>query len=233
MKKRVLILLWLLGGGAFLTAAYNLAYPWHEYRYRLTVEMNFDGQVVRKSEVYDIRHSWSPLYKMGTLGFRYSRHEVRGEAILFEIDGASPVIITMAGISGGKNPSNIIRLAEEMLDVYWDSPVLQESMKEGVRKVVPKSKLPFMVTFVDVRDPQSIRMLSPEEKHEVAPGRFVKVENAWIDMTLDYPDAFTIAQHLPWITAYEEWRPITTLPEIGYDVMVRYFIAKEFVDAIR
>lgn len=230
MKKLGIILLVC----ALLTVAYNLAYPWHEHRFRLTVEMNIDGQVVRNSEIYDIRRSWSPLRDAATLGFSNLIQQVRGEAILFEIDGAGPVIFTMAGISGGKNPTNVIWLAEEMLDVHWDSPILQQSMKDGVRRSVPKNKLPFIVTFADVRDPQSIRVLSPEGKIEVGPSRFVEIQNAWIDMTLDYPDAFTITQHLPWIAGYkEEWRSIKTFPEIGYGAMVKDFIAKEFVDATR
>ena len=232
MKKLGLAIVAVISCGIALYAAYNLANPWHEHRFRLTGALEIDGAVVSKSEVYDIRWANSPYLDYGTLGFRGQRREMRGEALYFDTGVNTSVVVTMGGeLNNPAGPNHVIGLAEEILRVDWDSPVLQESMSKGRPMAVPPKILPLTVVFDDSRDPETMRIVATDQEIPVKTGQKVRIQEAWLEMTMDYPGEFTLETELPWLKAYAERRMIREFVYYQTFGRRRDFIAKEFIDA--
>ena len=177
---------------------YNLANPWHTYRYRLTVDLDVDGKSLSQSKIYQISKADSPLRKYFAFESGTEIRDVEGEALYFDL-GAKPLVITLSGPSDSKGPTSVVVLAQHMLKVNdWNSPVLQEAMKKGTKVSVPIDKLPWMITFDDPADPNSVRLIDPDNLSAVF-GRNVSVSSASLEMTTKRPSKIEIFQHLPWL----------------------------------
>jgi hypothetical protein len=188
---------------------YSITYSWHVYRYELTVDLDIDGETVSKSGIYEVRRAETPLRQYLLLGAPTAGQEtvVRGEAIHFDLGRGNLLLVTMSGSNGPKNRQALSVLAQQILGVRdWKSPVMQEAMQRGTKKPVPPELLPWMITFDDPNDPDSLRVVDPDNLSEIF-GRDVSVKSAWLQMTEERSDDFSLIQKLPWLDTIDRSFP--------------------------
>ncbi|WP_156137610.1 hypothetical protein [Methyloceanibacter caenitepidi] len=181
---------------------YSIAFPWHVYRYKLTVDLDVDGETISKSEIYEVRNAKTPLKRFFTLGSPTAgqEHEVFGEAIDFDIGGRH-LLITMKGGSDLQGPFGSLLLAQRMLGInVWWSPELRRAMEQGIKKAVPIDALPIMVTFDDPSEPNSLSIVDRDQLSAEF-GRSVSIKSASLQMTTDRPGPFDLPRVLTWLSS--------------------------------
>jgi hypothetical protein len=192
---RVVLLLILLGG--FLL--YSLAYPTGTLRYRMTVEIELDGQMYSGSGVLEARF-W-PKSKW-TLSGGGIGTDTKGEAVVLEQEGDDDIVLVLLTGSSSREvggfhmtPSAIpvekFNLAPSIGSM--EISTIKSLGSIDARAELSTSDLPFLVLFEDPNNPASAIGLTPS--------RF-KLHRATIETT---DDAITnvIDRHLPWVTEFE------------------------------
>ena len=81
-------------GIAFVVVAvgvilYKISYPSYSYRYRMTVNVEVDGQIRSSSSVIEARVSKQPVFLPGVNPLQYSE---RGEAVFVDLGGQNNIV---------------------------------------------------------------------------------------------------------------------------------------------
>lgn len=182
---------------------YSLADPWHTYSFRLTVNLNVDGETVSKSEVYQAWTAETPLQRfLLGVGPLY-RQEVIGEAIYFDI-GQRPFVVTMAAYSQGGVSTVVLppALLGAHAGDWWASPKFAEAIADKLDISVPLERLPDFITFLRPQDPNSLRLvdrdsLSGPYRHKVA------FSSASLAFTSEPPGRFSLLKHFAWLRSID------------------------------
>ncbi|ODR97189.1 hypothetical protein AUC70_13080 [Methyloceanibacter stevinii] len=183
--------------------AYGLAYPWHTYSFRLTVNLDVDGEVVSRSEIYQVWSAETPLQRILLgVGPQY-RQEIIGEAIYFDI-GQRPLVVTMAAINQG-GVSTVV-LAPALLGAHaggwWASPKFAEAIADKLAISVSLERLPDFITFLRPQDPNSLRLVDRDSlsglyRHKVA------FSSASLVFTSERPGPFNLLKHFAWLRSID------------------------------
>ena len=185
----------------FYIIFHNLSNPWFIYRFRLTVELDNNGTILSGSEVYEVAQAETPFTYFW--GGSTSDVQVTGEAIDFELNG-KPLFVTLTGSANRDYELNIRNIAQTLLKLSWDSPMLQQAMKDKVIVDIPLKNIPVMVTFEDIKDPQTATIVYPARLFDGLYGPNVSVKRAWLAMTTETPGEFTSDPRLPWLSGLGE-----------------------------
>ena len=142
--------------------------PSLDYRYRMTVEVETPQGVRSSSNVIEARWLddrytwWQPP------DARNLRMEAIGDAVFVDLGQGRHVVATLAlGPNEGED-RGIETIVPDSLGISWfgDFEVLRAAVETAlVNKtlgVVPRASLPQLVTFADVNDPSSGRVLHPD-----------------------------------------------------------------------
>lgn len=184
MKRGCLTALVVLGviiGGIVLW--YKSSFPTYTYRYRIIVNVDTPDGVRSASSVIEVRIQTQP--KVGDVGAYY--HHVRGEAVFVDLGNGKNIIALLAGGPNGSYvdyPQYVVPghfgggYSDEILRGYvnltggWALPLNE-----------PK-RLPTFVTFTDLNDPLSARVVPPNQFESVfGPG--TRLRDVTIEMTKD------------------------------------------------
>jgi hypothetical protein len=167
------------------------------HRFRLTVEVEADGQIRSGSTVIEVRTSIGPdvLRPMNSLG---EAPKARGEALFIDLGPHGPLVMTL-------HPTATVAVAGMALDAFTGYPqaipdrikALETLEHLRARAEIPASKLCRMVTFDDILKPATIREVNPSNLEQTF-GPNVRFKSATIEMT-DAPVTVGIGQHLPWL----------------------------------
>jgi hypothetical protein len=178
------------------------------YRYKLTLAVSTPDGIKRGSSVVEVvfRQVWFPE--------RGTTHKLRGEAFYLDLGrGARPLIALLTRkLPKGGSGRHWTRDAGP--DTRWMSRVYDLAPSEdfiddvrrlarmrGARLITP-SDLPDLVTFSDVKDPNSVAEIDPNDL-QAALGPNI----TWHEITLesvDEPITTGIRAKLPWLTAYRD-----------------------------
>jgi hypothetical protein len=122
---------------------------------------------------------------------------VRGEAVFVDLGAGRNVIALMAHGPRGESVDQMITLPVEAYGYSkWDEPAWEGRAKmQGPVELRPPL-VPTLVTFSDLNDPKSARVVLPGEVEQVL-GPGTRFKGAWIDMTSD-PATQEIERKLPW-----------------------------------
>ena len=196
--------------------AYQFLFPTYTHRYRLTIEVEVDGKVRSASSVIEVRiydHRNSLIPSHGSYSSSYS-----GEAVLLELgEGRNLLALLGFGPTGGSGPYSISTLARDVINpLPSDKGVASFRMMSrigiGKKTELTGQQIPTLVTFSDLRRPETARLLSIADiPRELGPT--VRFRSAWIEIT---NDAVTrnLAEKIPWIkqetgrpalVAYHAW----------------------------
>lgn len=178
LKKIAIIFLLIIVGPI---AAYWIAFPTYTYRYRMTVEVEVDGKVHSGSSVIEVRLQKQPQIFVPVPPVLPA---VSGEAVFVDLGAGRSVIALLAS---GPNASNVdypkYIVATHFRLSHSDRDLVQYSSLQGQWEL-PMQTLPTLVTFTDLNDPKTARVVRPEE-FEAVFGRGVRFKRAFVEMTND------------------------------------------------
>jgi hypothetical protein len=198
MRRSVRILLYIaLGIVALIVGAvlfYKGVFPTYTYRYRMTVEVTVDGVVHSGSSVIEVRLVRQPQVLSGVPRVRA---ELTGEAVFVDLGKGRNVIALLASGPNGSNvdyPSYLV--SKHFRLSMWDDWDLAKYSELRGRWDLPANQLPTFVTFADLNDPKSARVVSLNEFKRVF-GPDVHLKRVEIEMT-NAPVTLELEAKLPW-----------------------------------
>lgn len=171
----------------------------YTHRFRLGIEVDTPNGVVSNSSVIEVtkieKADWTP-----TLPGVVSR--VHGEAVFFDLgEGRNVIAILGFGPTGSEDRiaslTHIAFLPGRPKLQIEDIPKLTGSVE------LTGNLIPTLVTFENLNDPATARVVRSEEVEQVfGPG--FRFRRAWIEMTSDSVTR-GIEQKLPMLTIHREW----------------------------
>jgi hypothetical protein len=176
---------------------YMVDFPTHSYRYRMTVNVDVDGQTRSASSVIEVRLRKQDRVPTPGLPVHPS---VTGEAVYVDLGAGRNVTALLAS---GKNASNVdypYQIVPELArPSFGDRALLEFSTLTG-RWDLPEKDMPAFVTFQNLADPTTARIVRPDEFDQIF-GPQVRLSGVVIQMTKD-PVTQTIQKIFPWIGNY-------------------------------
>ena len=209
----------LLVGGAIVWWMIN--FPTYSYRYRMTVNVLADGAVRSGASVIAVRVDKQPQF--GSAPPQVSR--VDGEAVFVDLGGGRNVIALLAAgpqAKDGDYPYNVVPTLFGL--TFVDRDLAKLSGLRG-RREVPTNFLPTFMTFTDLNDPETARVVEPEEFEQVfGPG--VTFERAFVEMVTDPVTRGGIEKKMSWLSNTERYRtdpknPFTNTLRFGRGLFFR------------
>jgi hypothetical protein len=178
------------------------------YSYKLTMAVNTPDGVKRGSGVVEVvfRQVWFP--QRGTM------HKLRGEALYLDLGpGARPLIALLTRkLPKGGSGRHWTRDAGP--DTRWMARIYDQTPSQDFIEDVPRlarmrgprpiasADLPDLVTFADVKDPNSVVEVDPNDLQATLGPNIT-----WHEITLEStgePITTGIRVKLPWLTAYRD-----------------------------
>jgi hypothetical protein len=208
MKRWQKILLWVVGIIALFWGGHAITYPTTTFNYRLTVEaMTPDGPKTGSGVIQVSYGSQCCVPGFGTRG----KTSVTGEAVYLDLGQGKNLFVTLVrnGTGRKKSPgtddnvfSSAASLPEKVYNFKWDwgdEFKLAEQVTEAKRtgpKDVPLIALPATVTFLDLTDPMTVKLIDPQNIAETFGDNY-----ALTKATLELTDA----QHTEGIVRALSW----------------------------
>ncbi len=179
---------------------YKISFPAYTFRYRMTLNVETPDGVRSGSSVIEIKIQTQP--KVGDVGAYY--HRVRGEAVFVDLGSEKQVIALLASGPNGANvdyPQYVVPshfgggYSHEILRGYAN---LAGSWPLSLNE---PNRLPTLVTFTDLNDPMSARVVPPDQFESVF-GTGIRLRDVSIEMTKDDVTR-GIKSKVSWIGNYE------------------------------
>lgn len=207
----------LLIGGAVVW--YKISYPTYTYRYRMTVEATVDGVVRSGSSVIEVNVEKQPQF--GQAPPQVSR--CHGEAVFVDLGNGRNVIALLAAGPKAEDVNYCYNFVPTLFGLtFKDEDLAKLADLQGTREV-SASHMPTFVTFGNLADPTSARVVAPDQFQQVF-GPDVHFRRVWIEMTDDLVTR-GIEEKLLWWGKPLPWiRP--TGPNTGVDT--RPFVPGEY-----
>jgi hypothetical protein len=162
--------LWLVSGALYQ--------EWNSYthRFRLALEVDTPDGVKTGSSVIRVtteEHApWLPVA-------HFAQHSVRGDAVFVELGRERQVIATL-GFGPSGNEDILANLA--VAAIGQDKPFwYREAPSQQGRAELTGRLIPTLVTFADLNDPKTARVVRPEEFEQVF-GSGVRFKRAYVEM---------------------------------------------------
>ena len=195
MKRIVIFVLLVIG--AFV--AYQLLFANYTNRFRLTIEVDTPDGIKSGSSVIQTwfyeSGNWGPVEARGV------RAEARGEAVFVDLGHARHVIGVLGWSANGQDQDRIYGLTRAALApgkrVDW-----KDEYKLKGKGDLPVNYVPTLVTFADINDPKTVRVVPPADFESVfGPG--VRFRSASVETT-DDPVTRKISEKLPLLTSHAD-----------------------------
>jgi hypothetical protein len=167
----VVVVLVLVG----LYLAFKLAYPTYTYRYRITVEVDVRGETKSGASVIEVSLNKQPQFLPHVPSVATT---VRGEAVFVDLGDGRNVIALLASGSNVDYPGHIVPHHFKLS--YADRDLVKFPQLQD-RWDLAGEPLPTLVTFAYLADPNTARMVRPEE-FEAVFGQGVRFKRVWIEM---------------------------------------------------
>jgi hypothetical protein len=169
---------------------------WNTYthRFRLTLEVDTPEGVKSGSSVIEVavwqKADWFP--QTGGFGSR-----VRGEAVFVDL-GNSRNVIAVLGLGPTASKVDLHYLAGEAFSRSFPRWYFEAPNWVG-RAELRGELIPTLITFSDLNNPKTARVVRPQELPQVF-GNGFKLRSAFVEMTSD-PVTHKIEEQLPWWSA--------------------------------
>jgi hypothetical protein len=183
--------------------AYVWAFPsGTTLRYRLTLEVEADGQVYSGSGVIEVQYEIPPRWMLGA---NRVVSRVRGEAITVELGTRGILCALLIGAPPALSGGYVANAEAIPLRAFGIAPSIGAIEEEALRKLsslsarseMSFSSLPMLVWFSDPNDPKTVALADPSEFGTgFIPG--TRLKRAAIETTHD-PVTTGIEKKLPWL----------------------------------
>jgi hypothetical protein len=176
----------------------------HTYRYRLTIEIMTPDGLRSGSSVLEVLSSETTV---GLIEMRGVRSALRGEAVFVDLGQGRNVVALLGGGPDASDEDTMFRMpviAFGLEKLSWEQQqkALAGSLT-GKSADVPDGALPTLVTFSNVSDPTTARVVAPSDLQS-AFGPGIRFNRAWIEMTKDTVTR-GIEKNLPFLVTFREW----------------------------
>jgi hypothetical protein len=198
--------------GAFVLS-YKIAYPTTVYIYRMTVEVDVNGQTKSGSTVIRVERYLTPKWLPGG-GMTVSH--VYGEAAFVDLGAGQNVIATLRSGSWGAGPGG----AES-----WPNWVLgPHDQSESFRIPLPRTELrdrqmPMFITFKNASDPRTLVRVPPDQFENVF-NIGTKLKAIYVETSTD-PITESLAQRLPWVATWPSGNKLSPTDSLDQHVLIR------------
>jgi hypothetical protein len=187
-------------GGAILLANHFLLFG-HTNRFRLTIKVETPEGVKSGSSViqtwFDKGICWAAPREACNL-----RAEARGEAVFVDLGHGKNVVAILGWGPLGQDQDKIYELTSAALApgrrVSWEDEYKLKGKGE-----LPAEYVPTLVTFSDVNDPKTARVVRPDEFEQVF-GKGVRFLGAEIQTTYE-PITTGLKEKLPLLVSHADW----------------------------
>jgi hypothetical protein len=205
-----LCFLGLIAGGVALC---QVAYPTYTFRYRMTVEVEVDGKFRSGASIIEVRLVTQPSIVVPVPSVL---PEASGEAVFVDLGEGRNVL---ALLTSGPNLMDV-DYPKYVVPAHFGLSTVRAEWSKYPRTPdrwdVRADRMPTFVTFLDVNDPKSARLLRPSDFGAVL-GPGVHLRRVWIEMTND-PVTRGIFQRLPWLRGFRghsggQFEPDWSTPE--------------------
>jgi hypothetical protein len=173
--------------------------PVYSYRYRLTVEVDTpeglkSGSSVIETTVQDDSKSWGPIES------RLVRPTTKGEAVFVDLGQDRNIIALLAMGANAMDDPDFARLVPSVFGLRGVESLRTIPERKG-QFTVPYNLVPTLVTFADLNDPKTARVVRPDELETVfGPG--FRFRHALIEITKDTA-VRQIEKKLPWLPGFK------------------------------
>ena len=166
----------LLIGGGFVW--WKITYPIYTYRYRITVEVEVDGAIKTGSSVIEVTHWWDP-----TPGKSFGHYSTaaKGEAVFVDLGQGRNVITLLASGPNGNDVDYPLKLVLTLYGLTFQVNDFAKLVGLRDHRDIPAQQLPTFVTFADLNDPKTARVVGPAEFEQVF-GAGAHFKRAFVDM---------------------------------------------------
>jgi hypothetical protein len=151
--------------------------PTYVHRFRLAIEVQVDGEVRSGSSVIEVR---TTDYNVGMPGAKGTHSRVLGQAVIVDLGKGRNVIATL-GIGPAGSEDGIAGLTQSaFMPIH---PGLKHRDVPNLTGSAPLTgqHVPTLVTFSDLSDPKTARVIAPDRFNEVF-GDDVHFKRAFIEM---------------------------------------------------
>ena len=196
MRRRDVLVSVSVGSVVMLTGGCSLLRSHWRYRYRLTVEVDRNGESFRGSSVIEV---------IRTKGYDRILGTTRGEAVVVDIPDAGSLFLLLNGEPGHADwPYTMPHYAfqKQLGSVAMVDPELLAKLEhmQGTKVVLERRYYPMLVTFTDITDPASVKLVDPTDlTASFGPG--VELKRIAVEIT-DDPVTTGIEKRLGWLGDY-------------------------------
>jgi hypothetical protein len=156
-------------------AAYKLAYPTTVYRFRITLSVDTPRGLKTGSGVMEVRHRSYPAWT--TLGNNTWKSTLTGEAVFVDLgtgdDGRQKNLVALL-VYGQRGDHNLGFVPGIVFAPFWKGKSIARgtahelsNLPVGTRARLPSDLTPTLITFLDVRDPNTARAVPPDNAESV------------------------------------------------------------------
>lgn len=176
-------------GGAI--AWWKINYPTYTYRYRMTVNV-LDGDKVRSGQsVIEVKVSKQPQFGSAPPQVSY----IYGDAVFVDLGDGRNVIALLAAGPNARDVDYPYNVVPELFGLsFADQDLAKLSSLSGSREA-PANYLPTFVTFSDLNDSKTARVVKPEEFDRVF-GQSTRLGRVVVEM-VDAPITRSIEERMP------------------------------------
>lgn len=176
--------------------AWQLAWPSHEHRFKLTLEFEADGKIYSGSGVLSSRAQSGPMFA----GVPGGKVWISGDAIFVDLGPAGHVISIMGYGRNGTGRPGLRRLAIVAFDIPpCTKPFCEMVSMNSVTgsREIPLHLVPTLVAFDDLSDPSSLKLVRENELIS-SRGHPMKFHRAVVQITNESVTRH-IHRYLPWL----------------------------------
>lgn len=191
-------------------------------RYKLAVTVEANGKTHSGATVYDVTYRWDPKILPDAAAVHL---ELTGEALFLDLGGGRNLVVTLTDWGSGR-PFKRVNISQTyQFEDLWKSSGARSAAAlphiafqlhmaskktgadlEAARKKgkieLPIGRLPTTVTFTDLADPTSVKLVDPTNLAATfGPG--YRITKATIEVT-DEPLTHGIEKKLPWLKTLEQ-----------------------------
>lgn len=177
-----------------IVVQYKVNYPTYTYRYRLTVNIEVEGQIRSGSSVIEVRVSKQPIFLPGVNKLEYAD---RGEAVFVDLGAGRNIVALLASgpYAEAAGFTAFIVTRHFNLNLSDDSQLASLPALRGQWELA-NDNLPTLVTFSDAADPATLKLIRPTE---LTFGPSVHWRGVSVELTTDAV-TYTIESKLPWVS---------------------------------
>jgi hypothetical protein len=162
---------------------YKINYPTYTYRYRMTVNVEVDGQMRSGSSVIEVRVSKQLVFLPTVNRLAYAGE---GEAVYVDLGVHGSMVALLASgtyANDAEYPLYLVHRLHFNLDIFDDRKLASLPSLRG-KWELPSNELPTLVTFSDPNNSASLRVIRPEQLEQTF-GPNVHWRGVDIEMTSD------------------------------------------------